>query len=134
MPWLRTSILVIAMALAAIAAVVTINHRDAVKDRTHRAEVLAHGNAERGQSLFLAKGCGGCHTLSGGTQATGLVGPPLDGVAQRAVIAGTLENTPDNLARWIRTPQQILPGNAMPNLALSEQEARDLAAFLYAKS
>ena len=128
----RISILVLVIALVAVAAAVALNHRDATSDRVHRAEVLAHGNAERGEALFQSKGCGGCHTMSGVKQAAGLVGPPLDGVGRRAVIAGVLENTPDNLARWIRTPQQVVPGNAMPNLPMTEQDSRDLAAFLYA--
>lgn len=131
MPLLRTSIAVVVVALVTIA--VALNQRDAAKDRVERAEVLTHGNAERGQALFLSKGCGGCHTLSGVTQASGMVGPPLDTVNQRTMIAGALENTPDNLARWIRTPQQVVPGNAMPNLPMTEQDSRDLAAFLYSQ-
>jgi cytochrome c1 len=42
-----------------------------------------------------------------------------------------LRNTPDNLTRWVRNPQQIVPGNAMPDMGLSEAEARDVTAYLY---
>jgi cytochrome c1 len=63
-----------------------------------------------------------------------MVGPPLDGVGRRAVIAGMLENTPQNLAHWIRHPQSVVPGNAMPDLGLSRQDANDIAAYLYSES
>jgi cytochrome c1 len=46
------------------------------------------------------------------------------------MIAGLLPNTPQNLAQWIRTPQTFVPGNAMPNIAVSPREAADMAAYL----
>ena len=66
-------------------------------------------------------------------QAEGLVGPPLDGVARRAIIAGKLENTPSNLTRWIATPQSVVPGNAMPDTPMTAQQSSDIAAFLYTR-
>ncbi len=47
------------------------------------------------------------------------------------MIAGELPNTPDNLIRWIENPPSIEPGTAMPNLGLSDKQARDAAAYLY---
>jgi cytochrome c1 len=35
------------------------------------------------------------------------------------------------LIKWIRNPQQIEPGTAMPDLGVSEDEAGDIAAYLY---
>ncbi len=64
-------------------------------------------------------------------QATGLVGPPLTHFSRRTIIAGLLPNTPGNLIRWIRYPQSVVPGNAMPDAALSEAQTRDVAAYLY---
>jgi cytochrome c len=46
-------------------------------------------------------------------------------------IAGRLENTPDNLILWVQNPQHVDPLNAMPDLNLTEAEARDIAAYLY---
>jgi len=40
-------------------------------------------------------------------------------------------NTPANLFRWIRTPQQVEAGTAMPNLGVTEEQARDIASYLY---
>jgi cytochrome c len=59
------------------------------------------------------------------------VGPPLNGLSNRIYIAGRLPNTPRNLIRWIRYPQQIYPGNVMPDLGISNHDARDIAAYLY---
>jgi cytochrome c1 len=35
------------------------------------------------------------------------------------------------LITWLRDPQAIVPGNAMPNMGLQDQQARDIAAYLY---
>jgi cytochrome c1 len=31
---------------------------------------------------------------------------------------------------WLRNPQSIVPNNAMPDMGLSEQQARDVASYL----
>lgn len=91
----------------------------------------APGDARRGATLIAQYGCGGCHEIPGVTGARGLVGPPLNNIGARTIIAGLLPNTPENLARWIATPQSLVPGNAMPNMEIKNDEARDIAAYLY---
>jgi cytochrome c1 len=59
------------------------------------------------------------------------VGPPLAGIANRQYIAGVLPNTPANMMRWLRQPTKVDPLSAMPDLDVTEQDARDIAAFLY---
>lgn len=88
------------------------------------------GNAAQGRQAIVAYGCGSCHTIAGVPGANGQVGPPLTGVGGRAYIAGMLPNTPENLITWIQNPQAVVPGNAMPNLGVSEGDARDIAAYL----
>jgi len=136
MPLLQTRIasVVIGLAVLAVGGAIYANHRYAQLDIRHRAEVLTGGNPERGRMLFVAKGCGGCHTIDGVRQATGLVGPPLTGIAERAIIAGKLANNPANLETWISTPQSVVPGNAMPDLPMTTAEVRDIAAFLYTQT
>jgi cytochrome c1 len=46
------------------------------------------------------------------------------------MIAGVLPNTPENLEQWLRDPQRFAPGSAMPADTLSDQEAKDAAAYL----
>jgi cytochrome c1 len=89
------------------------------------------GDAGRGATTITQAGCGACHEIPGVAQADGLVGPPLTHFSRRTMIAGLLPNTPANLIRWIRFPQSVVPGNAMPDAILSEAEARDVAAYLY---
>ena len=98
-------------------------------DRTARQ--LTGGDPDRGKLLIREYGCGACHTVPGVRAATGMVGPPLTGIADRMYLAGQLPNTPDNMKRWIREPQLVEGGTAMPNLNVSEEHARDIAAYLY---
>jgi cytochrome c2 len=91
---------------------------------------VAGGDPQRGERVIAQAGCGACHQIPGVRGAAGLVGPPLDALAERTVIAGVLPNTPDNLVRWIQTPQAVVPGNAMPDMGLTPQQARDVAAYL----
>lgn len=89
------------------------------------------GDAERGRQLIPQYGCGACHAIPGIDGAKGQVGAPLDGIADRAYLAGVLSNTPNNMVTWIMHPQQIAPGSAMLELGVSERDARDIAAYLY---
>jgi cytochrome c1 len=94
-------------------------------------EFVVAGDPEQGREDIFAYGCGSCHEIPGIPNANATVGPPLKNWANRYYIAGSLTNTPDNLVTWIRNPQGIEPGTAMPNLDVTEQEARDMAAYLY---
>jgi len=85
----------------------------------------------QGQKLFLMKGCVGCHSLVAYNAPQGLLGPNLANVGARTYIAaGTLPNTDENLAHWIRVPQDVKHGVLMPNLGVTEDEAKALVAFL----
>jgi mono/diheme cytochrome c family protein len=84
----------------------------------------------RGAALVAARGCGACHEIPGIQNAVGLVGPPLDTIGERTIIAGLLANTPDNMALWLQAPQRIKPGDAMPDIGLGTADAQDIAAFL----
>jgi cytochrome c len=99
-------------------------------DDAHRT-TYAVGDAERGATLIEEKGCGACHTIPGVRRARGVVAPPLDRFALRSFIAGEVANTPDNLIRWLKEPRAIAPKTAMPAVGLTDDEARDVAAFLY---
>lgn len=126
-------------ALAAIlfvVALVGIVFEYAEQRSTMRAHAAAAtgGDPSRGEAMFIQYGCGSCHAAKDVRTATGSVGPPLDGVATRAIIAGHLANTPDNMQRWIRDPQHVSPGTAMPDLNVGEGDARDITAFLYTRA
>jgi cytochrome c2 len=100
-------------------------------DAGGKAVAASVGNSRRGTKLIGYYGCGGCHTIPGITGASGLVGPPLTQIGQRIYIAGMLRNTPDNMTKWLRNPQAVVPGNAMPDMGISASDAKDIAAYLY---
>lgn len=87
--------------------------------------------AREGAELIDDLGCGTCHSIPGIKRADGLVGPPLDRMGRRIFIAGRLRNSPANMVTWLRNPQAIEPGTAMPDLGLSEQQARAITAYLH---
>jgi cytochrome c2 len=97
------------------------------------ARAVVGGDPERGAQAFRQYGCGSCHTVDGVPGAAGLVGPPLGGIGARAYVAGVLTNTPENLARWIRSPQEVDSLTAMPDLGVTAGVARDIAAWLYTR-
>ncbi len=96
-----------------------------------KAAAMTGGDPARGKEIIPRYGCEACHSIPGVAGAHGQVGPPLDGIAGRPALAGGLPNTPDNLMRWIRDPQAIQPGTAMPVLGVTERDVRDIAAYLY---
>jgi cytochrome c len=93
--------------------------------------IAAGGSPERGASTIRRFDCGSCHTIPGIRGARGVVGPPLTAMARRTYIAGRLPNRPDNLVRWVRDPHAVDELTAMPAVGLDEQQARDVAAYLY---
>lgn len=89
------------------------------------------GDPKGGAVVITREGCGSCHEIPGVVDADGQAGPPLTHFARRTLIAGVLPNTPSNLVLWLKTPQTVVPGNAMPNMGLSDGQAKDVATYLY---
>ena len=90
----------------------------------------AGGNAGRGAQLIDQYECGRCHTIPGIHDARGVFGPPLNAMSRRTYIAGQIPNNPNNLVQWILAPTSMKPKTAMPAMGLSENQARDVAAYL----
>jgi cytochrome c oxidase subunit 2 len=86
---------------------------------------------QRGQSLFIAAGCGACHTIRG-TAASGAIGPDLTHIgSRRSVGIDTMKLTHANLVRFIAENQHVKPGNRMPEFRIFQPDERDaLAAYL----
>ena len=120
-------------ALALVGGIVA-DFIDERSDIRRQAAAVTGGDPARGEAMFIQYGCGSCHGVKHVRKASGAVGPPLDGIAARAILAGKLDNTPANLKAWIRDPQRVSPGTAMPDLNVGEQDARDISAFLYTRA
>lgn len=107
-------------------------------DSWQRQQAQSHavptgGDAARGAQLFAQLTCASCHAIVG-TPANARVGPDLTHFGDRDTLgAGVLDNTPANLARWLKSPQAVKPGNHMPNLQLTDDQIRALVAYLEAQ-
>jgi len=92
---------------------------------------MADADPGRGRLLVERVGCGACHVIPGVSWPRGRVGPSLDGFARQALVAGRFPNTAEVLPLWVRNAPSLSPGTAMPPMPLSEQDARDVAAYLF---
>jgi cytochrome c oxidase subunit 2 len=87
---------------------------------------------KRGQQVFLSSTCVLCHQISG-IHAFGRIGPDLSHVGGRLIIAaGALENTHENLKKWLADPQAVKPGTQMPKTSLSQENLDALTDYLEA--
>lgn len=129
-PHLRATMPRLAIDPQSARAMVAFLTRDA---REHAAPALADDPATvaRGRALFAERQCGACHRFddrdapprSAPTTITPhALAPDLRYVRERF--------RSEQLARWIRAPQQIKPDTAMPALARDDDEARALASYV----
>lgn len=108
--------------------------------------------ADAGEGVIQApqifSACLACHQVNGmqgnvaltGINAPQNMGPDLTMLACReSLAAGMLENTPENLAQWLRDPGAVKPGNYMatqigPGMAieLNDDQVNELVDYLFA--
>jgi cytochrome c oxidase subunit 2 len=89
-----------------------------------------NADAIHGSKLFQQLTCANCHAVTG-TGTSPNIGPNLTHVASRQTLgAGALNNTPDDLAKWLQNPEQFKPGSHMPNLQLKPDQIHFLTAYL----
>lgn len=91
---------------------------------------VAAGDAARGRDLLAQYHCGSCHTIPGVAASRGSVAVSLEGFGRRSYIAGRVPNEPARLAHWIADPASLVPGTLMPDMGVSIEHARDIAAYL----
>ncbi len=131
---MRRSAILLLFATAVLTAAGGVVHRGAqARQRTELARRLTGGEPDRAAGPMIAYGCAGCHEIPDLAGPRGRIGPPLHGLAERVYLGGVLPNTPDNLVRWIVDPKAASPRTAMPATGISEAQARDVAAYLYAR-
>lgn len=121
---------VFATTVVLIGVVAFIIHNPRRVTQTH-IWVVEGGDPRAGAEAIVEYGCSACHVISGIRRATGRVGPKLPQIQQQIYIGGVLPNTPENMVRWIQDPQEHCPATAMPDLDVTQLDARDIAAYLY---
>lgn len=89
------------------------------------------GNPELGRDAIRDFGCISCHSIPGVVGANAHVGPPLDNWADRQYIAGRVPNDPETLVLFLLDPKYVDPETAMPVAGLTEEDARNIASYLY---
>lgn len=92
---------------------------------------MPQADPAQGLKIIDRVGCGACHTIPGLDWPRGNLGPDLAGFGNRTLIAGSVPNRPDLLAAYVLDAPAVDPGSGMPPMPLSEEESRDVAAYLY---
>jgi cytochrome c len=118
------------IAAAALVALVGLSCR---AERFEHDEIVRStgGDVAMGPRLIRRYGCHTCHEIPGVPGAIGSVGPSLDGIATRSYLAGRVENTVPNMINWIRHPRGVDSMTVMPEMGVTDPDARDIAAYLY---
>jgi len=96
-----------------------------------RGDRVTGGDPELGRKKLGQHSCISCHTIPGVPRAEGMSGGALAGWAGRRTFLHTFPNTPDNLEKWLQNPSHRKPGTTMPNLSVSTEDGRDMAAYLF---
>jgi mono/diheme cytochrome c family protein len=98
--------------------------------RDTAAPSASAGDPARGRTAIQQHACTACHSIPGVVGPASHTGPALSAMGSRKFIAGVLPNNSENMVRWLRAPQSVSPQSAMPDVGLSEADARDIAAYL----
>jgi cytochrome c len=96
-----------------------------------QARAAASGDPARGKIAIGRYGCVACHTIPGIPNPGSDIAPSLEHFARHSYIAGVLPNQPEDMQRWLRNPPAVDPRTAMPDMGVSAEDARDMAAYLY---
>jgi cytochrome c len=129
-PWATLALIVFVVIVVVL--LVGYSRNEVQRAYDIKVAVRATGGApDRGKDKIRYYGCSTCHTIPGIQEANGKVGPPLTAFALRVYIAGEIPNTPDNLRHWIQAPHAIEQHTAMPDMNVTDQDSRDIAAYLY---
>lgn len=112
-------------------AAVTLTSCSRDRNAVRVARELTGGDPDKGRLAIVKYGCDTCHNIPGVLTATATVGPPLMQVGRRSYLAGRIDNTPENMIKWIRLPHSVDPQTAMPETGVTEADGRHIAAYLY---
>ena len=100
-------------------------------DKADLPRPIAQGDPAAGLLAIREVGCAACHKIPGVSWPEGRSGSNLAGFGARPLISGRLPNQPDVLVRWLIDAPSMDPGTAMPPMPLTQDQARDVAAYLY---
>ncbi len=96
-----------------------------------RGARMTGGNPELGRKRLAQHSCVSCHVIPGVPRGDGKSAQSLAHWHWRRTFLNSYKNTPENLQKWLETPSHRKPGTAMPDLNVSPQDSRDMAAYLF---
>lgn len=96
-----------------------------------RGARMTGGTPELGRKRLAQHSCVSCHFIPGVPRGEGKSAQSLAHWYWRRTFLNTYKNTPQNLEKWLETPSHRKPGTAMPDLSVSPQDSRDMAAYLF---
>ena len=101
------------------------------------AAEIAGADLGKGRHLLETKGCGSCHVMTGVVAIPSSNPPAMDGKAfDRAfklapdLVNARVRMAPSQLVAWLKDPFAVKHDSAMPKIALSDAEVRDVAGYL----
>jgi len=100
-------------------------------DKADLPRPMVQADSAAGLAVIKEVGCAACHAIPGVAWPHGRSGGSLAGFGARPLIAGRAPNQPDVLIRWLIDAPSLDPGTAMPPMPLTQDQARDVAAYLY---
>lgn len=101
-----------------------------IKDHALIATKPVDTLARLGATLFMNASCGSCHNIRG-TSANGMQGPDLTHFGSRqTMLTGMMDNTPENINKWLTDPQNVKPGAHMPRFIFGPDSIRAITAYL----
>jgi cytochrome c len=117
-------------ALPCAAAVLALSACGPPQPVDQRYTEVVKGDPEQGRALLAQYQCGSCHAIPDVPAAVGVTGPTLAAMGRRSYIAGEVPNNPQTLMHWIQSPRTLVPDTAMPDLGVTADDARHMAAYL----
>jgi cytochrome c2 len=101
-----------------------------------KAEAIA-GDLGKGRQLLETKGCGSCHAMTGVAALPPSNPPAMDprDFDHAHKLAPDLRFARDRMSAsrmmaWLKDPKAVKPDSAMPKIALSPEEVKDIVAYL----
>ncbi len=90
------------------------------------------GSSAKGKLIFNEVGCQACHVIGDETKVREKRNTSYDIAPELSHVSGKL--SPDFIYDWIKNPRHYNPTTKMPNLRLTDSEARDIVAYLQTMS
>ena len=107
------------------------------KSNERSNEAPLAGDLGKGRQLLETKGCGSCHVMTGVAALPPSSPPAMDPreFDHAHKLAPDLRFARDRMSTlkmtaWLKDPKAVKPDSAMPKIALSPEEVKDLVAYL----